>query len=177
MSYAATIGFFDGVHRGHRQVISRLQAIAEAEQLLSMVITFSNHPMEIVCPERVPELLIPCDEKLSRLRQTGVNRVEALCFTREMMQQSARDFMEHTLRDRLDVRLLMIGYDNRFGRRNPAETFETYVEYGRELGIKVVEGPRPEDCGLFEGQPVSSSLIRQLMQEGRTAEAETLLSY
>ena len=175
MPYAATIGFFDGVHRGHRHVISRLKTIAESRGLHSLVITFSNHPMEVVRPGSVPPLLISCEEKLERLRATGVDKVVAYPFDEEMMRRPAREFMEHVLRDELGVRLLMIGYDNRFGRRDPSETFETYVRYGRELGIEVVEGPRPEASGLFEGRPVSSSLIRELIRAGREEDAKALM--
>ncbi|MCM1078674.1 MAG: FAD synthetase family protein [Bacteroidales bacterium] len=175
MAYAATIGFFDGVHRGHRHVISRLQALARSRGLQSMVITFSNHPMEVVRPGSAPELLLPFEEKMESLRATGVDKVVAYPFDRTMMSRPAREFMEHLLRDELDVRLLMIGYDNRFGRRDASETFGTYVRYGRELGIEVVEGPRPEASGLFEGRPVSSSLLRELIRTGREDAARELM--
>lgn len=175
MSYIATIGFFDGVHIGHQQVISRLKTLAGERGLQTMVVTFGNHPMEVVRPEYTPDLLLSLDEKLQRLMATGVDSVETLLFTREMMQQPAYDFMEKVLRDEFDVKALLIGYDNRFGRRNEKETFESYVEYGKALGIEVIEGPRPEECGLFEGTPVSSSLIRQLLKDGRTSDAKHLM--
>ncbi len=175
MRYAATIGFFDGVHRGHRHVIARLKAFAEDRGLHTLLVTFSNHPMDIIRPGSAPELLLPYDEKMRRLRATGVDKVIAYPFDRGMMDMPARDFMEHVLRDGLGVRLLMIGYDNRFGRRDASETFETYVRYGEELGVEVVEGPRPELSGLFEGRPVSSSLLRELIKEGREEDAHSLM--
>lgn len=61
---AATIGFFDGVHRGHRMVISRLLSVARERGLRTMVVTFGNHPMEVVCPGYEPELLLPVEEKV-----------------------------------------------------------------------------------------------------------------
>lgn len=176
IQYAATIGFFDGVHRGHRHVISRLKDIAVERGLRSLVVTFSNHPMEIIRPGSAPELLLPYGEKMERLRATGVDKVIAFPFDRQMMNMPARDFMEHILRDELGVRLLMIGYDNRFGKRDASETFDSYVRYGKELGIEVVEGPRPEQSGLFEGRPVSSSLLRELIKEGREEDARLLMS-
>ena len=175
-NYCATIGFFDGVHRGHRQVIERVKQTACAKGLQTMVITFDNHPMEVVRPGYKPELLITAEEKERKLKATGIDEVVMLHFTHEMMQQPARLFMKDTLRDKLKVTTLVMGYDNRFGRRNPDETFETYVSYGQELGIEVIEGPRPEECGLFEGMPVSSSLIRQLIEDGRKAEAQQLMN-
>lgn len=175
MAYGATIGFFDGVHKGHQHVVHRLQEACSARDLHSMVVTFSNHPLTVVRPEAVPLMLCDNAVKEQKLRQCGADEVVMLPFTREMMQQSAYDFMRHVLRDRLGVRLLMLGYDNRFGRRQAGEGFEQYVEYGKEIGIEVIEGPRPEEAGLFEGKPVSSSLIRSLMAEGRTEDAATLL--
>lgn len=157
-------------------VISRLLSVARERGLRTMVVTFGNHPMEVVCPGYEPELLLPVEEKVRRVKECGVDEVVVLQFTREVMQQPAREFMEKVLRDQLGVGVLLIGYDNRFGRRNPEETFHSYVEYGRELGIEVIEGPRPEECGLFEGKPVSSSLIRQLIAEGRTQEASQLMA-
>lgn len=174
MNYAATIGFFDGVHVGHQKVIERLKTVAAERGMPTMVITFANHPMEVVQPGYEPDMLLPLHEKVERLRQTGVDRVEVLEFTRQMMATPARDFMADTLRDVLGVRLLLLGYDNRFGKRDDTETFESYCGYGHDLGIEVIEGPRPEECGLFEGHPVSSSLIRSLIRDGRIAEAEKL---
>lgn len=174
--FAATIGFFDGVHRGHRHVFGRLCDIARSKGLQTMAVTFGNHPMEVIRPGSEPQLLLSIDEKIERIKACGIDEVVVLKFTRGMMQQPAREFMEQVLRDDLGVSLLLIGYDNRFGRRNPEENFEVYSEYGRQIGIEVVEGPRPEECGMFEGRAISSSLIRQLMQEGRETEARKLMN-
>lgn len=174
--YAATIGFFDGVHRGHRHVVHTLLRMAEERGLQTLVVTFANHPLSVIRPELVPQQLCSVEEKCQRLTDAGADEVVLLNFTREMMQQSAYDFMKSVLRDQLHVRLLMLGYDNRFGRRQEGEGFEQYVEYGKELGIEVVCGPLPEEAGLFEGKPISSSLIRQLMTEGRAKDAEHLLN-
>lgn len=175
MHYCATIGNFDGVHRGHRAVLARLFAEAAKRGEATMVVTFDRHPLATVAPERAPRLLISLDERVRRLREAGVERVEVLPFDRAMMSMPAREFMRDVLRDRLAVRTLVTGYDNRFGRRNAAEGFEQYVRYGQELGIDVVLGPGPEACGLFEGRPVSSSLLRRLIAEGRQEAAAALM--
>lgn len=172
--FAATIGFFDGVHLGHQKVIERLKDVAERQGMKTMVVTFGNHPMEVVHPGYQQQLLISIEEKVRRIKAYGIDEVVVLQFTKEMMQQPAREFMEKVLRDKYNVKALLIGYDNRFGKRNTDETFETYCQYGSELGINVIEGPRPEECGLFEGKPISSSLIRQLIAEGRDTEAVKL---
>ena len=174
-TYCATVGVFDGVHCGHQQVIRRVIAIAEAAGMKSMVITFDRNPLEVICPERAPKPIMTLTERISRLQAMGVDRIEVLPFDNDFMQTTAFDFMHETLYMRLNVRCMVTGYDNRFGKRNPDENFETYVSYGKRIGINVVLGPQPEECGLFEGRAVSSSLIRHLLDTGRKAEAETLM--
>lgn len=174
--YCATIGNFDGVHRGHRAVLRRLREVALARGEATLVVTFDRHPLATVCPERAPRLLTSVEERARRLRRAGVDKVVVLPFDEKMMSTPARDFMLHTLYEGLAVRTLLTGYDNRFGRRDPQEGFADYVRYGHEIGMAVLQGPGPEACGLFEGKPVSSSLIRRLIAEGRNEAANTLLN-
>lgn len=168
MRYAATIGMFDGVHRGHRFVLTRLVEHARQRGLLPMAITFDRSP-------RQEQVLTPLTEKLRLIRQCGVERVEVLPFTAELKSLSACLFMERVLRDRLGVTLLLTGFDNRFGHRPDTavdgrdEGFEDYVGYGRQIGIDVV--------GLPPEGSVSSSLIRQLLSEGHVAEAADCLGH
>lgn len=166
----ATIGFFDGVHRGHQFLINRLTATAHASGLQSMVITFDRHPRQVVHADYVPQLITPLPEKLRLLELTGADRVEVLHFDSGMAGMSARQFMNDVLYSRLGVRRLMIGYDNRFGH-NRAEGFDEYVEYGAEIGMEVVRNT-PID---IDGMRVSSSLVRRLLTEGDVAEASRCL--
>lgn len=152
---AATIGTFDGVHRGHQFVLRRLVGEAQSRGLLPLVVTFDASP-------RQEQVLTPLDEKLRLIRETGVEHIEVLRFTPGLKAMTAREFMEQVLRDRLDVRLLLTGYDNRFGR-NRETGFDDYVSYGRELGIDVLGLPAEGD--------VSSSQIRQLLTNGNVGEA------
>ena len=168
--FCATIGFFDGVHRGHQFVISRLRRMAEESDMRSMVITFGRHPRQVVHADYVPRLITPPGEKLRLLRQTGVDSVEVLPFDAAMAALSARDFMQAVLRDRLHVGRLLIGYDNRFGH-NRAEGFDDYARYGARLGIDVVRNT-PFDV---DGIRVSSSAIRRLISVGDVAEAACCL--
>lgn len=160
-TYCATIGFFDGVHRGHQFVIARLRNMACEAGMQSMVITFDRHPRQTVDAAYAPRLITPHDEKLRLLKATGIDRIEVLAFDKAMAAMSARDFMRCVLRDRLGVARLLIGYDNRFGH-NRAEGFDDYVCYGRELGIEVVQNT-PTDV---DGMRVSSSLVRRLLAHG-----------
>lgn len=164
--FAATIGVFDGVHRGHRFLIERLKTEARQRGLGTMVITFARHPRQVLCPDWRPQLLTTPGEKEVLLRQTGVDRVVMLPFDQQMAQLSARQFMEQVLHKQLGVLLLLTGYDNHFGHRSEraagAEGFADYVAYGRELGMEVVGGqPLREGDVCF-----SSSLVRRLVSEG-----------
>jgi hypothetical protein len=111
----ATIGFFDGVHRGHRFLIERLVETAHANGLESTIITFDRHPREVIETDYTPKLLSTCDEKMVMLSKTNIDNCVVLKFTPEMAALSAHDFMKRILCDRLNVKKLFIGYDNRFG--------------------------------------------------------------
>ena len=146
---------FDGVHRGHQFVLQQVVTTARQRGLLPMAITFDRSP-------RSELVLTPLPEKLSLLKSAGIDRVEVLPFTEELKAMTARQFMQQVLKERLHVKVLLTGYDNRFGR-NREEGFDDYVRYGRELDIDVQALPPKGD--------VSSSLIRRLLLEGRVAEA------
>lgn len=165
-AFCATIGFFDGVHRGHQFVIDRLKQTAKDGGMKSMVITFDLHPRQVVHASYVPQLLTSTDTKLRLLEATGVDRVEVLHFDLQLAQLSAKEFMQHVLHNRLGVRRLLIGYDNRFGH-NRAEGFDQYAAYGKDMGIDVLLNT-PVDV---DGLRVSSSLVRRLLAEGNVAEA------
>ena len=135
----ATIGFFDGVHRGHKFLIKSVIDRAAEYGLQSAVITFDRHPRLVLHKEFQPRLLTTNDEKLRLLAATGVNRCEMLHFDEQTASLPAYDFMKTVLRERLNVHRLIIGYDNRFGH-NRAEGFDDYVRYGQELGIEVERG-------------------------------------
>ena len=172
----ATIGFFDGVHRGHKFLIGNVIDAAARSGLRSMVITFDSHPRLVLHKDYRPRLLTTAGEKAARLRATGVDYVAMLHFDEAMARLSAYDFMKDVLRDRLNVRTLVTGYDNRFGH-NRSEGFDDYVGYGRELGIEVLPARAYSLPSLPDGRPISSSLIRQLLQGGEVTLAGQCLGY
>ena len=174
--YCATIGFFDGVHRGHQFLIGRLKEIARARGEASMVITFAQHPRQVLHSEWMPLLLSTPEEKVARLRQTGVDRLEVLHFDMEMSRLTAREFMEEVLQKCLNVRTLLMGYDNRFGHRRE-DGFDDYVRYGEALGIEVMRADALQSEVLPLGGKVSSSLIRRLLTNGEVGEAARCLGY
>ena len=157
IGYVATIGMFDGVHCGHQFVLQHVVDEARQRGLQSMAITFDKSG---------PQKLTPLDQKRLLLTKTGIDRIEVLTFNDALKQMTAREFMQQELRDRLGVKVLLTGYDNRFGH-NRTEGFDDYVRYGQELGIEVLQLPQ-------EGE-ISSSIIRQLVAEGAISKANQLL--
>ena len=127
----ATIGFFDGVHRGHRYLIEQVCAVAAGRGLASSVVTFPVHPRKVMQADYHPKLLTTCDEKVSLLAKTGVDYCMMLDFTPEIARLSAREFMS-ILKDRYQIQALVVGYDHRFGH-NRSEGFEDYVHYHPKL--------------------------------------------
>ena len=168
-TYAATIGFFDGVHKGHQFLMERLEKEAAKRGLKSMVITFERHPRQVVQGDWKPELLTELHEKLKLLKATNIDVVVVLRFNRQMAGLSAGEFMQ-LMHNRLGVRMLLTGYDNRFGH-DRTEGFEDYQRYGQELGIEVMGG---EALTVGE-QNVSSSLVRRLLKAGNVEEATRCL--
>lgn len=170
--YCATIGFFDGVHRGHQFMIDSLTTMAHAQGRQSLVITFDRHPRQVVHADYVPQLITTTDEKLQLLHATAADRIEMLHFDAQMAQLSAYEFMRQVLHEKYDVAMLLTGYDNRFGH-NRAEGFADYVRYGEEMGMEVLQNT-PID---IDGLRVSSSLIRRLIVEGNITEASNCMGH
>ena len=168
----ATIGFFDGVHLGHRFMLKQLALAAQERQLRSVAITFDQHPRRVLQHDYIPELLTTFDEKLQLLTKTGIDSVAILPFNATMAQLSAHDFMQQVLQKQLQVKTLLMGYDNHFGRKNN-EHFNDYVRYGQDLGIEVL----PTQPYIYKGIKISSSVIRSFLHEGEVALANECLGY
>ena len=168
----ATIGFFDGVHLGHRFLIEHVMKEARSMGLSSIVITFDRHPREVLHQDYQPELLTTMSSKLQLLESTGVDQVVVLHFDEAMAQLSAKEFMSRVLRNQLNVRKLIIGYDNRFGH-NRVETFDDYVRYGKELGMAVAQHSAFEINGI----ELSSSVVRAFLKDGEVELANRCLGY
>ena len=157
--YVATIGMFDGVHRGHQFVLQHVVDEAQRRGLQSMAITFDKSG---------PQTLTPVALKRVLLTKTGIDRIEVLTFDDALRQMTARLFMQQVLKEQYGVKVLLIGYDNRFGH-NRTEGFEDYVRYGKELGLEVLQLPA--------AGKISSSIIRQQVAEGNITEANDLLGH
>lgn len=168
----ATLGFFDGVHRGHQALIAQVVRRARALQLPSVVITFDRHPREVLQQDYQPQLLTTLEGKLRRLALTGVDVAVVIPFSREVASLTAQDFMRQVMRSRLHVAHFVIGYDNRFGRGR-TDGFADYVSYGEQCGIRVEQG----EALRLDGVEVSSSVVRALLGEGEVHLAARCLGY
>lgn len=164
-----TIGNFDGMHRGHCAVLKHAQALA-GEEGQCIVLTFRNHPSEVLRPEQPTLLLCTLPHKLRLLQQMDVNKTILLPFTRYLAQHSAASFIEH-VRQFIPFSHLVLGHDATLGRDRQGDR-STMKKLGMEWGFHVhyLEEYR------YEGKPVSSTRIRETLQQGDLIQVEELLN-
>ena len=162
-----SIGFFDGVHRGHLCLVEQLKDEARRRGMKSLLVTFDRHPRTVVSPGHVPTLLTTLEEKERLLRATGVDEIAVLPFTQELSRLTAREFMEMVLRRELNVGTLVLGYDHAFG--HGGGSWEDYVRWGHETGIEVVRAHE------LPSLMVSSSKCRRALEDGHVEEAAEML--
>lgn len=164
-STVATIGMFDGVHRGHVILVDFLKQQAAAQNKQSLVITFTRHPRQVLYPNDNLKLIMPLEDRLAQIEALSPDLLLPLDFTPELSKLGSEQFIE-LLRDRYGVDVLVTGYNHRFGHNN-RETFEDYCRHGERLGVKVVKAP--EYLGKYA--PVSSTIVRGLIAAGRVVDA------
>ena len=168
-----TVGYFDGVHAGHRFLINQLKSIALLEQKPCVVFTFQQHPRAVIQSDFTPRLLTPLDEKLELLASLGVDVCVVLNFDIEMSKLSAADFLLHVLSTKFMVKTLLVGHNHRFGH-NRQEGFVAYKQYGLEIGMNVVLS---QEYNTDTDLHISSTAIRQALDAGDIQRANRLLSY
>ncbi|MBE6230189.1 MAG: bifunctional riboflavin kinase/FAD synthetase [Bacteroidales bacterium] len=172
MVVAAT-GFFDGVHKGHRKVLSELCRVAADEGKESAVITFWPHPRNVLQQDACNlRLLNSLDEKERLVKDLGVDKFITIPFSREFSKLSTKEFLDIYLKQKYDVSTLIIGYDHRLGS-NSNQTQKEMMETARSLGINVV---RVEEF-LIDDNIISSTKIRNLLTVGDITSANEFLGY
>ncbi|MDY6402601.1 MAG: bifunctional riboflavin kinase/FAD synthetase [Bacteroidales bacterium] len=169
----ATIGMFDGVHKGHQFMLQELKNIAQRESCKSVVITFANHPREVLDSkqEKNPiELLQTNSERYSKIKNSGIDYLITIPFTKEFAQISPKAFLD-ILKQKINIQTLLLGYDNSFGNPNNEE-FKEIISKGEYSNIKIIR----DKTALYEDDiEISSSEIRKAISNGNISLANKML--
>lgn len=165
-----TVGMFDGVHLGHRQLISHLLALSATTGLTPFVVTFDRHPRQVLDPSSPLSLLSTRDERLALLESCGVPNVAMVHFDKDTASLSACDFAARFLCGRLNMRLLLLGYDNSFGSRRNND-FAQLPQLAASENFDI----RNDEAVLMDGIDISSTKIRRLLQQGDIRRANAML--
>ncbi len=166
----ATVGNFDGVHRGHRAVLAQLQHHARELGLPSVVLIFEPQPLEYFQPESAPTRLSNFREKFSLLAGEGIDKLVCLRFQASLAAVSAEEFVQRLFVEAMGIRRIIIGDDFRFGQNREGD-IQTLRRMGRQAGFDVI----PVDSFSMKGERVSSSLVRQALSEHDFRKAASLL--
>ncbi len=168
----ATIGTYDGIHRGHQAIFERVKQQSIETGSRAVLITFHPHPRVMVSPENIPLLLTTIEEKGKFVPDFFDGKVLILDFNEELRNMSARDFVKNILVDKVGISKLIVGYDHAFGKDRSGD-IPTMKLMGEEMGfeIEVVEPV------LVKDKPVSSTRIRNAIRENRYREALYLLGH
>ncbi|MBV8732314.1 MAG: bifunctional riboflavin kinase/FAD synthetase [Acidobacteriia bacterium] len=167
---ALTIGNFDGVHRGHRQILKRTVTLAKERGWKSAALTFNPHPTRIVAPDRTPRLLTTPERRAELMAEEGIEQVLILPFTHEVAELAPEEFVEQVIVSKIGARAVLVGENFRFGRRQSG-TVALLAELGRKLGFDTEVIP----TASCRGRTVSSSLIRKQIERGQVALASRFL--
>lgn len=167
---AVTIGKFDGIHRGHQALIAALRSAAAEHDLKTVLVTFDRHPDALLNPANLKWPLIGPTQKESLISAAGLDALLTLTFDDALAQQSAQDFVQETLVDALSAKIVIVGEDFRFGAGGAGDVALLH-ELGQQLGFEV----RVIASATVDGLKVSTSAIRELLDQGDVAKAGKLL--
>ena len=167
-----TIGTFDGVHLGHQKIIKRLVAIAHAEELQALVLTFFPHPRMVVQKDTSIKLINTIDEKADLIQDLGVDHLVIKAFTKDFSRLTSLEYVRDVLVNKLHVKHIIVGYDHHFGRNRTANISDL-KEFGAFYGFKVTEITAQEVGDVA----VSSTKIRSALADGAIKVANQFLGY
>jgi riboflavin kinase/FMN adenylyltransferase len=170
-STIAIIGMFDGVHLGHRLLIDTATTMAKEQKKRTLAITFNNHPLSIINPERCPKLLMTVSERLDTLRQAGIDSVIVLDFDDNLRRKTAHEFLK-MLHDEHGVDEVILGFNQHFGS-DRLNTIEEYNNAAKGTGIIVIRAPEYVSQSL--DSHVCSSAIRKALSSGDIKTANIML--
>jgi len=165
-----TIGTFDGVHKGHRHILKKVTAIAESKKLGSTVLTFFPHPRMVLQPGSNLKLINTIEERELLLAQSGIENLIIHPFSVEFSRTAAHEYVKNILVDQLKAKVVVIGYDHRFGR-NRSASIEQLNEYAAAYDFEVIEISKEE----VEEVAVSSTKVRDAITDGNMVTATKYL--
>jgi riboflavin kinase / FMN adenylyltransferase len=166
-----TIGNFDGMHRGHQEILRRVIDQARQSHMVPAVLTFFPHPVRVLRPDEAPLLLMTLDQKLAAFEAAGIEAVLVLSFDETLSKLSAEDFVGKYLVETLRTREVLVGENFRFGHRQQGDV-TTLEELGSRLGFEV----KVVNSLSVESMVVSSSAVRKAVRDGRMEESAQLLA-
>lgn len=165
-----TIGTFDGVHMGHRAILSKVTECAERIGGESILLTFDPHPRKLIFPEQTIHILTPLEEKLKLVTAEGIQHVVVVPFTKEFACLSAHEYVTDFLVKQFNPAAIVIGYDHHFGADRKGN-IHLLKEMQQQYGYEVIE----ISAQLIADAAVSSTKIRKAITAGRVAEAASML--
>ena len=168
-----SIGKFDGVHTGHRAVISELKSLAEHDGLAAVVVTFDRHPLALLSPDDCPIALVSTEQKLDLLAETGIDATLVLEFNESLSSLPPEQFIENILVNSLRARDVLVGRDFRFGAKGAGDVDllqRLGGQYG--FGVRLIDDVKPDNI-----RRVSSTWIRELLSSGDVRAASRLLGH
>ncbi|MBR8828566.1 MAG: bifunctional riboflavin kinase/FAD synthetase [Gomphosphaeria aponina SAG 52.96 = DSM 107014] len=170
---AIALGNFDGIHRGHQQVVQPILKIAKETSLYSTIVTFNPHPREYFSREK-KKLLTPLKEKIKLLEDLGVEQLVLLPFNRELAELSPQEFVEQILVKQLEAKWISVGEDFRFGHKRAGKS-QDLEAIAAQFGIKVYIIIEQKCQGEKEQIRISSSNIRHALEAGKLETVQTML--
>ena len=169
---AVTVGAFDGIHLGHRQLIKKLNEEAKELNIDSLVLTFHPHPRQVLKPDKKMKFLNTMEERIEKLNSFDLNHLVIIPFSKEFSQLSAREYVHSVLIKQLNMKSLIVGYDHQFGKNREGSNKELN-SLSREYMFRLNSISKWK----FDGNKVSSTRIKKYLLEGKIKRANQLLGY
>lgn len=167
---AVSIGIFDGVHVGHKALLAVLRSRADQLGVPAVALTFDRHPMELLAPERAPRYISTLDQRISLLKDAGVDDVAVVRFDQDVADLSPEEFVDRILVERLKVKSVVVGTNFRFGHKRIGDV-EWLRDLGQERGFSVIS----VEPVVLAGATVSSTRVRKTIERGEVDVAGKLL--
>jgi len=167
-----TIGTFDGVHLGHQKILKKLNVEAKNNRLESSVLTFFPHPRTILNPDSSLKLINTIEERISLFKKSKIDNLIVHPFTKEFSELDSEDYVKNILVDQLKAKIVLIGYDHKFGKNRTAD-INNLKEYGKKYNFEVIEIKAEEINDIA----ISSTKIRNSIKEGDIQLTNSYLGY